>query len=407
MKKIWSIALVLSLSLCLLLTGCSRKQENSGTGSDNGTAVVKLKVWGAQEDQALLQRMIDAFKAANTDKTFDITLGVVGEKDTKTKVLEDPAAAADVFSFSNDQLYDLVNAGALYEVTRNKQSIMDINSAGSVESAMKGDKLYGYPMTADNGYFLYYDTSVLTEDDVKTLDGILAAANKANKKFLMAINDGWYTSGFFLGAGCTIGLDESGRQTCDFNNETGLKVGESIKALVSDPAFISGDDSILTGGMGSTICAGVSGTWNAEAIANALGENYGAAKLPTFTLNGEQKQMGSFAGYKLIGINSGTQHPVEAMMLAEWLTNEENQLLRFKERAMGPSNINAAASEEVQENLALAALAAQSQYATSQKEVLGSFWEPMKAFGTAMVNKDFSRPMQEMLDTLVSQITAA
>lgn len=406
MKKTASVLLVLALVCCLALAGCTdREGTSSGGGTVSGT-VVKLKVWGAQEDQALLQRMIDAFKAANTDRTFDITLGVVGEKDTKTKVLEDPAAAADVFSFSNDQLYDLVNAGALYEITRNRESIMNINSAGSVEAAMKGEKLYAYPMTADNGYFLYYDKSVLDEEDVQTLDGILAAANEANKKFLMAINDGWYTAGFFLGAGCTIGLDENGRQTCDFNSETGVKVGEAIKELVSDPAFINGDDSILTGGMGSTICAGVSGTWNAEAIQNALGENYGAVKLPTFTLGGEQKQMGSFAGYKLIGVNSGTRFPVEAMMLAEWLTNEENQLLRFEERAMGPSNINAAQSEEVQANLALAALAAQSQYATSQKEVLGGLWEPMKAFGTAMVNKDFSTPIPQMLDTMVAQITA-
>ncbi|MBR5224266.1 MAG: extracellular solute-binding protein, partial [Clostridia bacterium] len=137
---------------------------------------VTLKVWGAQEDQALLGELVEGFKAANPDTTWDISLGVVGEPDAKTRYLEDPVAAADVFAFANDQLRDLVNADALYEVTRNKDAIAAANSAGSVESATLNDTLYGYPMTADNGYFLYYDKSVLTEEDVKTLDGILAAA---------------------------------------------------------------------------------------------------------------------------------------------------------------------------------------------------------------------------------------
>lgn len=163
----------------------------------------------------------------------------------------------------------------------------------------------------------------------------------------MDVSNGWYIASFFLGAGCTLGLDENGKQTCDFNNEAGVAAGEAIRAFTADPAFLTGDDSVLTGGMGDTICAGVSGTWNAAAIQEKLGENYAACKLPTFTLNGEQVQMSSFIGTKLIGVNTQTAHPVEAMMLAEFLTNEEAQQLRFEMREIGPSNSNVAASEEV------------------------------------------------------------
>ena len=60
--------------------------------------------------------------------------------------------------------------------------IIAANSAGAINAATYDGVLYGYPMTADNGYFLYYDKSVLTEEDVQTLDGILAAAEKAGKK---------------------------------------------------------------------------------------------------------------------------------------------------------------------------------------------------------------------------------
>lgn len=391
MKKILSLVLatvmLFSLSVCALADATT------------------LKVWGSQDDQALLGELIAEFKDANPDMQLDITLGVVGEPDAKTRYLEDPAAAADVFAFANDQLIDLVNADALYEVTRNLDAIKAANSAGSIESATLNDVLYGYPMTSDNGYFLYYDKSVLTEEDVKSLDGILAAANAAGKKVFMDVSNGWYLASFFLGAGGTLALDADGNQTCDFNNENGVAVGEAIRAFCADSAFLTGADEVLQGGMGDTICAGVSGTWNADAMIDKLGDNYAACKLPTFTVAGEQVQMGSFIGTKLIGVNTQTAYPVEAMALAEFLTSEAAQLKRFEQRAMGPSNINIAASDAVASNVALAALSAQSAYGTSQKLVLGNYWTPAEAFGLEMENKS-TADMQELLNSLVAQVTA-
>ena len=117
--------------------------------------------------------------------------------------------------------------------------------------------------------------------------------------------------------------------------------------------------------------------------------------------------MSSFGGYKQIGVNSQTQFPVEAMDLADWLTNEANQIKRFETRALGPSNVNAAASDAVKANVALAALSLQSQFAVSQNDVLGAYWTPAEAFGTTMEAKDYSTDMQTLLDTMVAQITAA
>ena len=391
MKKLLSVFLMMAMLVGL----CAGALAETAT----------LKVWGSQEDQALLAELVEGFKAENPDKAFDITLGVVGEPDAKARYLEDPAAAADVFAFANDQLMDLVAADALYEVTRNLDAVIAANSAGSIESATIDGVLYAYPMSADNGYFLYYDKSVLSEEDVLSLDGMLKKAGEAGKKVFMDVSNGWYIASFFLGAGCTLGLDENGKQTCDFNNEKGLAAGEAIRAFTADPAFLTGEDSVLQGGMGDTICAGVSGTWNAEAMKEKLGDNYAATKLPTFTMNGEQVQMASFIGTKLVGANTQTAFPVEAMMLAEYLTNEASQLKRFQVRGIGPSNINVAASEDVKANVALAALAEQSQFGVSQKQVLGGYWTPAEAFGLEMENKS-TADMQGLLDALVAQVTA-
>lgn len=407
LKRILASVLAVAM-LGATAVGCAKKDDvktpAGGGSAGDAKGPVTLKVWGSQEDQEMLTKMIDEFKTANADREWKIEMGVVGEPDAKSKYLEDPTAAADVFAFANDQILDLVKAKALYEVTKNKDEIVKANQEGAVEASTVDGKMYAYPMTADNGYFMYYDKSVISDEDAKSLDTMLAAADKAGKKVFMDLSNGWYIASFFLGAGGKLGIDANGNQTCDFNNAAGVATGEAIKAFAAHNAFQTGDDAVLTGGMGTTIVAGVTGTWNADAIKGALGDNYAATKLPTFTVDGKQVQMGSFGGYKLMGVNSQTKFPLEAMALSEWLTNEKNQITRFETRAMGPSNINAANSDAVKANVALSALAQQNAFATSQKEVLGNFWTPAEAFGTAMETKDYSKSVQEQLDAMVASI---
>lgn len=405
MKKL--VTLFLATALVASLAACSPKKTET-TETPEASAKVSLRVWGSQDDQKMLQTMVDEFIAANPDKEWDITLGVVGEPDAKTTYLEDPAAAADVFSFANDQILDLVGAGALYKVTRNVENFSSIYSEGTIEAASVDGQLYAYPMTADNGYFMYYDSRVFSATDVESFEKMLDVAEAAGKKVFMDVSNGWYNVSFFLGNGGTITIDANGKQLCDFNNENGVAAGEAIKKITAHKAFITGDDSILTAGIADgSIVAGVSGTWNAAVIQKSLGDGYAASKLPTYETATGPVQMGSFAGYKLVGVNSQTKFPTEAMDLAAWLTNEKNQITRFEVRGMGPANITAAASDSVQADVALAALAEQSNFATSQKEVLGSFWSPAEAFGTAMESKDYSKTVKELLDDMVAQIQAA
>ncbi len=362
---------------------------------------ITLKVWDGQDDQELLKELCEKYGAAHPENNYTFQYGVVGTADASARYLEDPAAAADVFVFPDDQLIRLAQADALYEVTRNHEAIVAANSQGSVNAATYKGALLGYPMTADNGYFLFYDKSVLTEEDVKTLDGILAAAQKAGKQFNFDVANGWYLASFFLGNGCTITLDENGRQVCDFNNEKGREAAKAVAALCAHPAFLPGDQNILTGTIGDSVCAGVCGTWVADAVKERLGDRYAAAKLPTFTVGDKQVQMGSFGGCKILGVNTQSVNPVEAMNLAEFLTNEESQMRRFEVRGYGPSNINAARSEAIASNPALSALAAQSDYAVTQL-IIGDFWTPATAFGNALI-ADPAVDIQPLLDQWVAQ----
>ena len=415
MKKIIALLIAVLMTASMLAACSSTPTEPAPPAADDTQGQVEateisgekekvtLKVWADQGELELTEKLCNEFAAEHPEKEYTFDYGAVGAVDGKTRYLEDPAAAADVFLFADDQLVDLVKADALYEVTRNTDAIIAANTPGSINAASYEGTLYGYPMTSDNGYFLYYDKSVFTEEDLATLDGILAAANAAGKQVHMDVSNGWYLASFFLGNGCTLTI-EDGKQVIDFNNANGLAAAEAIRAFCNDPAFVTGDDSVLAGGIGDAIACGVSGTWMATAIQEKLGENYGCCKLPTFTCDDKQVQMGSFLGCKIYGVNSQTAYPVDAMELAEYLTGEKAQIERYSVLNYGPSNVNALADETIASNLALQALSAQSEFAVSQM-VLGGFWTPAEAFG-AELEAHSTADLQTMLDQLVEQALA-
>lgn len=62
----------------------------------------------------------------------------------------------------------------------------------------------------------------------------------------------------------------------------------------------------------------------------ALGDNMGVAALPTYTLNGEEKQMMSYAGSKAIGVNPNTDNMVAAVELAVFLGSPEAQRAHYE-----------------------------------------------------------------------------
>ncbi|NLW15045.1 MAG: extracellular solute-binding protein [Erysipelothrix sp.] len=394
MKKI--VRLFMVAFVAIALTACSASPKEGGT--------YDLTLWGSQDDQELLAELVEDFKAANPDDVYNITLGVVGEPDAQAQVTGDLSASADVFAFPDDQMHDFLAAGALYEITLNKDEITEANLEGAIDAVTVDGKMYGIPFTADNGYFLYYDANFFSEDDVKSLDTMMEKLEAENKKMYYKVNDAWYLGSFFLGAGGQLGYD-NGKQTTDFNNETGVKVGEYLANFTKSSAFLTGEDEVMMAGAADgTVKAAVSGAWKANEFAEHFGDGYRATKLPTIKLDGKDTQLGSFVGYKVYGVNAETEHPEEAMKLAEFLANEQSQEKRFAQRSLGPSNKKVAESKAVKDNIALNALGLQAEFAHSQRDVTGAYWGPAEAFGTEIVNGNTS-DIKALLDEMVAQIT--
>lgn len=370
---------------------------------------VNLRVWASEEDQELTATLLDGFKAQYPEVTFNIELGSESESTCKDTVLADVEAAADVFAFADDQVNELVKAGALMPVAASYTfDVATANAAGAVEAATIDGTLYAYPMTADNGYFMFYDASVFAESDLASFETMVAAAEKAGKKIAMDVSNGWYIYSFFQGAGYGVGLNADGLTNyCDWNKEGAGNVAQAIMDLFATGVVVDlSDEETATAITDGTVCAAVNGTWRAETAQTAWGDNYAACKLPTFNVAGKDCQMSSYSGYKLIGVNQYSTNPGWAMLLAEYLTSEASQMARFEARGLGPANLVAASSEAVAANPAIAALAEQAAYATPQR-VGGNFWSPAETLGgiLAQGNPD-GKDMQTLLDECVTGITA-
>ncbi len=403
MKKVVSVV----LALCMALSLCSFALAED----------VTLTVWvGDNQDIEWINGVIDNFKAAHPENNYTINVGVQTEGDCSKVVLNDPTAAADVFTFADDQFNSLMNGGALQQVVDGADDIIAANGGADapvVKAASQDGVLYAYPATASNGYFMFYNKEYFTEEDVQTLDGMMAKAAAAGKYVGFPMSDGWYFYSWFKGAGLTMTVNEDGvTNSCNWNATdtpiTGVQVLEALLEIAKNPGFKEANsDPFVAGVKDGSIIAGVSGTWNANAAQEAWGDNYAATKLPTYTVNGEQVQMSSFAGFKLVGVNPYSENVGAAMDFAAYMTNEESQMSRFEIRSEGPSNVNAASSEAVQSNPAIAALAAQAAYADVQR-VGNKYWDPAAALGKIIMNGNpDGTDLQTLLDNCVAGITAA
>lgn len=403
--KRMAMCMAICTLMMLLFSGCGKKKEN-----------VTLSVWGAEEDQEMLGEMVDAFKEKyKNEAEFNITICVENEVTCKETVLIDPKKAADIYAFADDQFRSLCQNNALLEVTENVDEIIEANGgkeSAAVKSASYDGKIYAYPMTASNGYFLYYNKEYFTEEDVKSLDKMLEIAKKNGKKVAMDFTSGWYLYSFFKGAGLNVEISEDGlTNICDWNRTEGkykgVDVAEAMCRIVSNTGFLNcGDADFVAGAKDGSIIAGINGAWNAKNMQEAYGDNYAATKLPEYSIAGDSVQMHSFVGYKLVGVNAYTENAKWSQRLAQWITNEENQMIRFEKKGDCPSNVNAAASKKVIESPAIAALAAQSEYAHIQR-VSDSFWMPVYVYGTTITAGNLDeKSLQILLDQMVKDITA-
>ena len=380
MKKIIALALVLVMALSLF-AGCGKKAEK-----------MTLKVWGPNEDQATAESFLPVacakFNEAHPEWDIEFVFEVCPEGDAGTMVTKDPSVAGDVYMFANDQLGTLMQANAIARLGGAAlEQVKADNSETMVASVTSGEGVYGVPFTG-NTWFMYYDSSVYTAEDIKSLDAMMAKAPVA-----FPVTNTWYMPAFFFANGGTMfGDGTDGTAGITFGGEAGaaatMYVANALAAgTMIDDANGAGMDALRNG----TVSALFSGTWDAKNVAEALGDNYAAAQLPCITIDGAEKQMMSFSGSKAFAVNPNSKHMEAAVALAAWLGSAEMQELHFDLRngEVIPCVTSLLADEKFSANPAAVAqndtIANTSKLQPSIPE-MGAYWGPGADMGKALVN---------------------
>ena len=391
MKKL--AALIMAVLLCASLAACGGSGSSSSGGSSSGGSKetqaaevvdVSVTVWGPQEDQSddngkWLQTQCDAFNEAHPEWNITFNYGVCSEGDAKTNIGTDPSAGADVYLFANDQIPDLIKTGGIAELGGSTvDNIKANNSETTVNTVTYDGSVYGVPFTG-NTWFMYYDKSVFSEDDIKSLDAMLEKG-----KVAFPLDNSWYIAAFYVANGCTLFGADGGDAAAgfDFGGEKGAQVTDYLVDLVANPNFANGDV-----GTNADAKAFFSGTWDYQKAVDAYGENLGIAPAPSITINGELKQMKAFAGSKAVGVNPAgalyAEHPEVAVALAAYLGGTEAQQAHYDLRNIIPTDTNIT----VDDALAQAQMDTMSYASIVQplQADMGNYWSPAESMGKELV----------------------
>ena len=390
----------------------SESQPTETKPYDGPVEEITLTVWAPSEDMAgdnWLASRLEAFQAAHPEYKITWKTEVCGEGDAAGMITADPTKAGDVFMYANDQMGTLITAGALSKLGGSTAKFVKDNFSDTLINTVtySDGQIYGIPMS-NNTWFMYYNKDMFTEEDIKTLDGMLA---KGKVSFPMGV--AWYGGAFFIGNGGTLfgnGYDASAG--IQFGGQAGYDAARAMLAFAQHPNFVhdtneSGIGMLANGEIGVAF----SGSWKYNDLYAALGDKLGAAPLPTATIAGQQVQLRAFAGSKAIGVNRHTQNVKAATLLAQFLASEESQLTRYQMRGIIPAIKSLADNAEIKTNMiAVAEMGVMNNCSVMQPVIaeMNGYWGPMGTFGGNICGDGISADtIEDSVDQLVDQLNSA
>lgn len=411
MKKKF-VAVVLAVAMVASAMGCGKQADSESTEASGNDAVenniaaesnnaaeeeeitCNLTVWGPAEDQDetkgnWLPTMCEQFLAEHPNWHITFEYGTCQEGEAKKNVTQDVEGAADVYMFANDNITDLVTNNALSEIGGNAlESIKTTNNQTVIDSVTLDGAVYGFPFTT-NTWYMYYDKSVFSEEDVKSLDTMLEKG-----KVAFPLSNSWYLPAFYVANGGTMFGDNQMDEAAgiDFGGDKGTAVTNYLVDLVANPNFINDTDGAgLAGLSDGTVNAIFSGSWDAVAVQEALGDNMGVATLPTINIDGKECQMKSFAGSKAIGVNPNCENQQVAIALAQYLASADAQKAHYEMRQIVPCN-----TELLSQDAFLAdKIVAVQNYTYDNNAItqpfvtaMGFYWTPADNMGKNLVSGD-------------------
>lgn len=390
---------IAALSVVALgLAACSGGESEETTGAPSTSSAdvtrVSLTVWAPHDDQlrgqSWLESMEVAFAQAHPEYAISWINEVVPPDEVGGTIVEDPEEAADVFIYANDQLGMLQETGAIGPLSDDSvnQLYTDFSEQMITSVTAADGQVYGMP-TEPNTWFIYYNTAAFTTDQIKSLDTMLE-----NGTVSLPISNAWYLASFYAGAGATFFGDGTDADAGIDLGERSANVTTYLLNLVNNPNFVNDTDGAGMRGLANgTIDAVFSGSWDANNAREALGQNYGVAALPSFTLDGEDIQLRAFSGSKAAGYNPNSEYAGVAEQFAAFLGTTGAQLAHYQMVGVIPANNQLGINPSISSDpvtLVIEDMVANSSISQPTLPEMSNFWGPASEFGLELINGDIT-----------------
>lgn len=292
MKKTF-IFLFIILSFITTLAACKDKS---------------LEIWVGIESQAFYQEKVDEYIKTYNENNKDSFPTKISVKavDTGTAggvFLNDPTSAGDIITVAHDNLAKLIAGSSAIAPIRSEALISQIINdnetvyVDAIKGIVQGESYYfGVPYVGQ-ALILYYNTKYIDENQVQSWEGILEAANAAQKQALSLTGTDGFNNSFLLLAvnnetkETSLQLYENGN--ANNNYATGadvlsfLKYGQKVLFGNKYGAKRPTDSGWQVELQEEVSLSVIGGAWHFAAAKAALGQDLGIAILPTFTLTAD------------------------------------------------------------------------------------------------------------------------
>lgn len=357
-------SLTLLLALCMVVAsfvGCSPKKSNT-----------PLTIWvGVESVDFYTEKMaeyVEKYKEkTGEDFPFSVSVQGVDTASAAAKVLDDLDAGADIFTVAHDNLGKLTAGASAIAPVRSEALLAQINADNPetflnvIDMTVQGTKYtFGIPYIAQS-LVLMYNTKYLSENDVKTWEGIWAAAKNNNKQSVSLMGaDGFNNSFLTLAINEETGempakIYQNGDiEDCEFTSDETVAIMQWGQRFFTDKnggkmPTDSGWEIELRDEISLSL---IGGAWKFNAAKAALGENLGIAALPSFTLTandvkgtnvnaGTVYRSGSFTDCKIFVMKKGSDKADYLEDILLFLSSKEVQEQSFIECANLPAYKNA------------------------------------------------------------------
>ena len=433
MKKLFAILVaVLMIAACVVtLAAC---------GKDDG-----IVIWVGTESEAFYKKVVEEYieqynASHDSEFPFKITVKGVDSSSAAEAVKNDAQAGPDIFTVPHDNLGKMLGENPILAAITDQELLAQIEADNPdgyknvIKATIGGQERVVAVPYIGQALVLYYDKTQISAEEVKSWEGIMAAAKKVNAKATFPMGNDCYNLSLFTLARKVDSRDASGNITATstsvklyefdnayndvngylngvhFTGDDTMAVYKWAQRFFADPngGMLMGDDGIyttITSGQAITL---IGGAWKFNDVKSAWGDNLAVAELPEFTITeadaygsitaGTTFKSGSFADCKVLVINglASEDHFPYLQGIMKYMTSKEVQERSFVECQNLPAYKNAAAEFEAMQANTVEAQLAKMQVAMGNYAIPQPF-----GFDTILNNYYYSRGADTIIQDII------